>query len=739
MITLDLIEYIKSQLSKNISKDLITSQLSEAGWRMEDIEEGFSSVLSEQSTALPISSEIEGEKVESSDFYSNNLDQNNKENLDPYREVPELGDLSLEKKDEFDTPIMNTIDKLEPMRIWAPIRIEPKTVEVKEEEKETLVQSVEVFSPELNAGENMDKLEGIEESLKKEIISKKESDIEFLPQFSLGAYNIEQKATEPIATSEGDLIPTINKNLLPDASRITNLPPRKIQNIKPSPSAASMLDIVPRTAMISSYSQDILAAKDEEVPKKPKKNKLLKWIIITLTLVIVSGVIFAFVEGSVNVPFLNINFSIVEKNPKVTIINTPSSLSKLDSYKVETEINITAPSLSSITTGLSSGVATNSSDVDSILIKTNGLISHVAGESLFDYSANLKSSILKDEINTNIKYDGSELYVEIPNLSEVVGVDAPKKTTVSMQPKQIKLINAEFSEPIQKIVNNVDIDKIFSKEFMSSFGKSNLFIDFINTLEYTEKNAEKVDGIDMYHYNLMASRQETKKLLVSASDIILKKISDEGRKKLEEVLGASTITSFEVWIGESDNNLYQFKFTLNSPLSRILNLNDSGIAGNEVKLTWVTKYKDLNIPNSIDFPKTTTSIEDFINKIKDSKIKNIISSFKPQANSLRNSIGSFGTRLNPAGNCVNPNPGSLFSPLGHIKGASGAISSISSSMNLLLTETNGLGSCYSTSNSWALSVPMFSSSNDLVPSFYCADNTGRITTLTSPISGSVCK
>ena len=44
MTTGELIDYIKSQLNKNIPKYLIISRLIEVGWRMEDIEEGFSNI-----------------------------------------------------------------------------------------------------------------------------------------------------------------------------------------------------------------------------------------------------------------------------------------------------------------------------------------------------------------------------------------------------------------------------------------------------------------------------------------------------------------------------------------------------------------------------------------------------------------------------------------------------------------------------------------------------------------------
>jgi hypothetical protein len=132
-------------------------------------------------------------------------------------------------------------------------------------------------------------------------------------------------------------------------------------------------------------------------------------------------------------------------------------------------------------------------------------------------------------------------------------------------------------------------------------------------------------------------------------------------------------------------------------------------------------------------------MDDFVKNIKDLKIKNIISSFHSSAKAFHNALGNYGFRLNPIGSCANPNPGSLFSPQGHAKGADSAISSISNSMNSLLLATNGTGSCYSNSSAWALSAPLFASTDPLVPNYYCADSVGNLEIMTSPITGPVCK
>ena len=54
MTTESLIDYIKKELNKNVSKELIISRLSGVGWHMDDIEEGFSMITSNESTSLPL-------------------------------------------------------------------------------------------------------------------------------------------------------------------------------------------------------------------------------------------------------------------------------------------------------------------------------------------------------------------------------------------------------------------------------------------------------------------------------------------------------------------------------------------------------------------------------------------------------------------------------------------------------------------------------------------------------------
>ena len=720
MVTPDLIEYIKIQLNKNITKDLVVSSLLGVGWRMEDIEEGFLQIE-------PV--EIIQPKVEE--------EKEIKKNVDIYREPPDGTELPIKKEEVKNSP-KSSLDLL---KVWVPTSIkpviieEPKVEEVKKEEikiekveevKEIKIEEIKKQEPEIKR-----------EPAKEAIVDSKEVEVfnlelegkvkETIPVIKpITGMVIPQKKEEP------KIIPT--SFIPPLASKISTTP------IPTAIPTNAMPDIVSKNAMLASYSKDILSATvKEEKSKTPPSSK--KWIlklgILLIVLSLVGGMVFAFVEGYIKLPWSKLSFLVVKKDPKIMILNAPSTISNLKSYKVDTSISISSPSLSNITTGLSSGEVVNSKEEDSISINAKGLVNHVADKTVFDYIFNLKSSLLENEIISNWKSDGQNLSIGVPDLTQILGGEAPVPTTVSLNRNQLGLIVPELSGKMQELIKKVDIYNILSSE-VPPYVKGETFAilkEFIGTLEYVNKGKESIHGIETYHYEVTATRPATKKFLSSLVGLFSLQFTDDEKKNLDEALGASSISSFEVWVGQNDDNLYQFKFTLNTPLSRVLWLNDSGIAGGEVKLDWISTYYDLNIPNNVVIPSDQTiNMEQFINNIKDIKIKNIISSFKSDTTIFKNAVGSYGKKINTEGSCTNPLSESLFSPLGHIKGADTAVSSISSSMSSLLLLTKGEGYCFSTSKAWALSVPL----NTIPLSFYCTDSEGITTTLLLPITGTVC-
>ncbi len=833
MTTLELIEYIKKQLDKNISKDLIIPRLFQAGWRMEDIEDGFKEI--EKENNLKIKKEIElpiAEKTIEQPILKISQEEI-KIFTDKYHESTQEVVSSIKNKEEITAVLDNNIStlpitetpkqaetnsipeiKVEDSAIVA--GVEPYKVEIPKEDKTPISGGVEF----INAAEGEDyrsdfsipetKIEEIKEpevpslgdieSQKSEVLEPTNQLPPIIPRVEQPKIEIIQEELKIVEKPVGSFFtPIVNRvnistsesqpinqapvsqpiNQAPVSQPITQAPiVEKVENIINAPlipptkntyisepistadivipvtqtqklpeiktSSNQMTDIIHKNAMISSYSQDLLIANHEGDSDLVgnKKHPLLKWIILSLIIILIGCMVFVFVKGDFKISGLN--FSVIKKDPKTIILAAPTTLSNLQSYKTETNINISSPAIANITSGLVSGKVATSKDRDSITINTKGQTNYTNGVLVFDYLTKFNISTLKNNIVSQLKYDGSTFYATVPDLSEILDKDAPAVTTVSLLPNQLGLIVPEFSPSVQNIVKNVDIYNMLS-EGIPPYVKNQvslIFNDFIKDLNYIEKDSDVLSGVEVTHYELTADRPQTKKFLNSLVDLFITKLTDEQKKNLDEAVGASSISSFDVWVGKNDDNLYKFKFTLNAPLSRVLGLNDSGIAGNEVKLDWETRYYDINVPNDIQIKTADINIEGFIKKIKDNKIKNIISGFKPLATALRNSIGTYGLRTNPLGSCSNPNPGSLFSPLNHAKGADVAIGGISTSMNSLLLATNGVGLCYSTSKDWALAAPVSENNGISTPEstyFYCIDSTGSMLTLTAPITSSICK
>lgn len=752
MITQDLIEYIKLQTEKNVSKNLITTDLLNVGWHIEDIEEGFNELEKTKSPLLSIPTESVNQNTTISENIAvseSPLEQklNPTQKFDPYREIPDVDDVSLERiRSEYNATVNK--NSQESVKIWTPIVLRPKVEETPVvPEVKPVVEEIKKPTEEVQFSKRTD----IEPYMVEVSAGEKEEPKVAKPFLSDSIANIGQNNSFPPADFSN-----VNSSIKTEANQFGSQPivstsPKEessiqqpiqpTEQVKPIININSMSDIVPRNAMISSYSQDILSAQKEEPKEVDKKKLYIKWGIIAGSIIIVVALVFAFMGGVLKIPFLNLSFSAIKKDPRTVLINTPASVMSLSSYKADTDVVVSSPSIASITTGLASGVAVNTKDRDTISISTKGSANRVNNQLSFDYLATLKSSLLKEDMVSDWKYDGNNLFVSVPDLSQILGENAPKATTVSLTPNQLGSIVGEFSTQVQNIIKKIDIYNILSEDvpLYVKTETGSIFKEFINSLSYVEKGTETINGVETYHYEMTADRASTKKFLSSLSDLFIAKLPQDQQSELDGAIGSSTISAFDVWIGANDDHLYKIKFTLSVPLSSVVGLNDSGIAGNEVKLDWTTSYYDLDVENNIKIPQAEKNMEDFIKSIRDIKIKNIIYSFRPQATSFRNAIGSYGVRSNPTGNCTNPNPGSLFSPKGHNKVADTAIGGISNSMNSLLSVTNGVSSCYSTSAQWALSAPLFSSSTESPINFYCADSSGSITTLPSQIKGPVCK
>ena len=681
MINEEIISYIQSQLRKNISESLIKSKLVNVGWHMDDIEEAFRKL-----TPPEVKKEI---KIEIPVV----------EKPDPYRELP-----GFDKKEDIGPKLEVNKLPVEALPIPKPIFAQSFSEANSKDESGSYYIPTNMTRPKITEGNKVEEPKTTNFNIMKPKV-------------------VEVAETSSIVTPPRNVAPNTNQEFIP------KLIPKiedKIEYKKPVSSVP-----IPTNALLYSYPQDLSASRPKETIITPvKKTSVLKWVFVIVIVSFIAGALFAFLYKKPNISF-------IKKDPKVLLIKAPEVLGALKSYKIDTEATISIPAFADITNGLVNGEAINSKNKDYISLIAKGMVNNTKPIPVFDYSATIKSSIFKENINSSIKYGSGGTFIITPDLRKLFGKNAPTTNTVLVDKGQFGLLTNLLPESIEPKANKINFDKIFSIGLPSyvTAETDSIFKDFLTTASVLEKDPETIHGVESYHYVLSSDRQSTKKFLLNFTTVFLNELSKEEKVNLDEGIGSTSLDSLEIWIGKDDGNIHQYRFVLTTPLSKIIGLDDKGIAGSVVTFDWKTTYYDFDINNDIALPGASIDMIDFIKKIEDMKLKDLVLSFKQAADTFRNATGSYGKRTNPNGSCVNPNPSSLFSPVGHAKGASNAVGNISEILNNTLSITNGALSCYSLPNAWAISAPLISDSGSSI----CIDSTGKEDILEKPISGPTCK
>jgi len=636
-----------------------------------------------------------------------------------HREDIDEGFLSVE------TPKVET-PKVETPKVWIPMSIPIKEIAssaIRQEDgkEDKVVASQEnLFERSSDEGGR-----GARPSQKDIPVSQLEPEIKKEETTKIEIQNLELPPEKPVSNENKELLPTLAPKIVVNSFG-------SIKNLSKIP-------------MLSSYKSDLLSVnKIKKETIKKEGYKIIKWIILALVICIIAFFIWAFASGYINIKNLNIPF--IKKDPKALLLNNSKVLSSLKSYKTETNVEISSPSFANITSGLISGEAISSPDKDSVSINTLGLINKNEQGLLSDNFVTIKSSVLQNYITTDIKNNGSDLFISVPDLSQIIKENAPESSVVKINEQQFELIPPLFYPNIELILKKINIYKILSSGMPSYINNETLsaYDELINNVEIIEKGQENIKSIDTYHYSINADRQLAKNLLSKISDNFVLNLSEVDKDKLAQILGSVTIDSFEVWVGKRDNNIYQYNVILDIPLSKIIGFEDKSIGDNQIKIAWKTTYYDFNINNNLFMPDTSTSVTDFVNSIKKEKIKSDVSFFKQLADSLFKVEGAYGKKSNSSGSCMNPTSGSLFSPTGHTKSAVTAISSLSELLNKILKTTGSAGFCYSTPKAWSFTVPISDNYDSAsIPvggytSFFCIDSTGATQDLTTPPTGVVC-
>jgi hypothetical protein len=710
MTTSELLEYIKKQIKNNIPKELIVSKLLSAGWYQEDIDEGFLSV------------DLENKLTDSIDKINEKVI-----NIEPQI-------ITNNNEDKYREPVIeNKVND---------ILVEQSKVEVLGKSIPKTEPSMDAFTPKVWTPKRVpvvDVLPPVEVSeVKSEIIQ---------PQPQAEPIKIEEPTKE-------ELIPTLKPKIVVDntTDQTQNIQTNKGTYI-PSNEASKNYAIsdLPKMAMLSSYEKDLQSVSGQIIGiEDQKRRNPVKWIILAVIIFIIAGAVWSVASGYINLD--KFNFSFIKKDPKVLLLNNSKVLLSLPSYKTETNINITSPSFSNISAGLIGGEAVDSLDKDYVSINTLGVVNRVAGNTgdkvfLSDNFITIKSSLLRDSITTDIKNNGRDLFVSVPDLSQIIGENAPEPLIVKINESESDITTTLFSANIGARLKKINLYKVLSGGMSSYINEEIIssYNELINSMEVVEKGQENIKGVDTYHYSINADRQSIKNFLTTVLNNFSNELSDQDKNQLNQIIGSVTVASFDIWIGKDNGNIYQYNVIADIPLSKIIGFEDKSIGDNKVSVEWKTTYYDFGVQNEIFIPDGFTSVSDFEKIIFNMKIKNSVSSFKQLATNLFNAEGSYGKKSNISGSCMNPASGSLFSPVGHAKGALSSISSISGLLSRVMKETNEIGLCYSTPKSWSFSLPVSSIGENPVglnaqaQSFICIDNTGVIKNLEAAPTGPICK
>ena len=813
MVTDELIKYIKDQNTRNVSKDLIISQLSLAGWRIEDINEGIAKVFNSSPTKtnskdfsrsedniLTKQEEVKEEKA---------TRLNTPYKVDPYRESIEEDETesnshSAEKDDfsEKKEPKIWTPSAIKPLEDEKPIKHEdekpirhiepeelpnslnketselPEKLEVKKEEIDSTNYIKSPIPPKDIKKEGFVNSQSVKESegqniteLQKELERKDQDSTEsskaleqdvIVDKVKTQGENLKRNNVKGKESNEKPLVKDIKSEENEKVGPISNFPSKPVKNkldlstvtppafipIKPADDKIKNKNDkdnnLSKMAMISSYSKDYktAGALKKEVSKKEKKKKRKKGNTLKISIIIIVIIaVIALVFALINIPKVKATLGslFIKENHKTLLLNTIPNFTSLKSYKVTTHADLSIPLLANIKEALANQDVSTSTDKDWIMFDMVGDVSRKRADSapVSKYDVSLKSSLLKDTIQTKINSSDGALYVNIPDLSFTMGDKAPIMGVVSIPKNKLNKLKSLLPKNMESDIDNLDLSKIFPDTPINYLKTPipDFFKNFIMQMNLIKKGQEDINGTKTYHYSIDVQKQAVKEFLTNILDIYMPKINGKEKTYMNNLVDSVSINSFDIWIGKKDQNIYQYSFTMSAPLSKIFNLNDKGLTNKDITFDWKSTYSDLNVPNTIVSPANPTTLDNFMEEIKDINLRNSITSFVSSANLLKEASGDFGSKSNN-GSCTNPTKGSLFYPDGYPKGATQAVSSISSVIkNLISQSTNGSPLCYSNSKAWAVAAPRLTDS-----SYYlCIDSTGKSAVLTNPISGPVCK
>jgi hypothetical protein len=494
----------------------------------------------------------------------------------------------------------------------------------------------------------------------------------------------------------------------------------------------------PKMAVTSSYQKDLSVARATST--NIGGYKWLRWVLGTIVIVgILGGLAFAYTKGYIKLPF---DLPLMKKDPKQVLVLVPESQSKVKTFKFEGDITFKFPSVYSVIGMMMSGENAKTSDTDNFTIHNSGTFSR--GENnmpLFNMNFVINSSLLDNKIESELHTKEGIMYILFPDLSSTV-------PSLPIQPGWVS-VNANDLDPIINMLpNNVNKFQMrMQKEFLLNSNKDatwqsvmKILTDTLAKAQIVDKGDEVIYGKDVSHYALSIDSMTVKSTILDVIKTTPDLVSSDNVDQLSGVLNTLTLNTIEVWVGKADNLIYKYSIDASLPLSKILSINDKNLSESMANINITETYYDYgsvvtpNIPDQAS--SVLQSLEFARNESIDSQTRVAMQvDFANAARDLKKIEGVYGYKSNTKGDCTNPSMGSLFSPLGHKASSVNTVGSISQQILLILNNTDGRGTCYSTPSAWAVAVPLRNNPTSL----FCVDSTGKASDLPTPIKGPVCK
>jgi hypothetical protein len=238
-----------------------------------------------------------------------------------------------------------------------------------------------------------------------------------------------------------------------------------------------------------------------------------------------------------------------------------------------------------------------------------------------------------------------------------------------------------------------------------------------------EVGIDDIETGQAYHYQTTIDNEKLKNFFSKAIDILDNPELTLSRQEFLNELNDIKEIKVDIWVTKGSFMLY--KIIVEAPIEKNDSF-DNFDMNTKLNLKYTQTFSKINEPVSITAPAGAKTIKDLMAEydqnpqVKDSKIKSTLYSFQTEADSFYSSNkNSFG-KPNTGGSCVNPAVGSLFAGSPTVKS--------------LMDIGGGLGSCYSTAQSYAISFPLLADPSMRV----CLDNKGIKETRT-PLIGTTCK